>query len=140
MNLSRIFRLAFWLILLGILILTGISLLTQGPDLPPAQAEATQVEQTVQAAVDARLTQNAVGATTTPQPDIDATVEFRLTVTPTAVPEVSPVEGVTGGVWSVIRSLWNLFAFGGLWLQICCCLLIPGGLLLLLINDTRPRR
>ncbi len=140
MNTSQLFRLAFWLILLAILILTGIGLLTQQPDLSQDAIQATQVEQTVQAEVEQRLTQSANVATTTPQPDINSTVEARLTITPTAVPEVSAAESVTSGIWSFLRSIWNLFAFGGIGLQICCCLLIPGGVILLFINDTRPRR
>ncbi len=137
---SRLLRFVFWLILLVMLVLVGISLLTDPTPTGDAALNATQVEQTVQAAVDQRLTAVAAQATPTAFPDIEATVQFRLTVTPTPAPEVSPVEEVTGGIWSFLRSIWNLFAFGGIWLQICCCLLLPGAVLLLFINDTRPRR
>ncbi len=137
---SRLFRFLFWLILLAMLVLVGISLLTDATPADDAAVSATQVEQTIQAAVDQRLTAVAAQSSATPFPDIEATVQFRLTATPTPVPEIGAVESITGGIWSFLRSIWNLFAFGGIWLQICCCLLIPGSILLLFINDTRPRR
>ena len=138
---SRFFRFIFWLVLLGMLALVGIGLLTDNPPEADSPLDPTRIEQTVQAQVEAAQTAIALLATATDLPDIEATVEARLQISPTPTPE--PPEGVAAaasGVWSLLRSLWNIFAFGGIWLQICCCLLIPGGILLLLINDTRPRR
>lgn len=141
---SRFFRFIFWIVLLGMLVLVVIGLLSEQPA-TDSTLSPTQVEQTVQAAVVGTQTAIAIEATPTTLPNIEATVEARLQVTPTATP--APQEGVAsaaesalGGIWSIIRSLWNVFAFGGIGLQLCCCLLIPGGLLLLLVNDTRPRR
>ncbi|MBZ0293354.1 MAG: hypothetical protein K8L99_12375 [Anaerolineae bacterium] len=141
---SRFFRFIFWVVLLGMLVLVVVGLLREQPAADGALSP-TQVEQTVQAAVVGTQTAIAVEATATTLPDIEATVEARLQVTPTPTPPppeglAGAAESALGGVWSIIRSLWNIFAFGGIGLQLCCCLLIPGGLLLLLLNDTRPRR
>ena len=144
-HVSKGLRGVFWLVLLAML---GIGMLAvwvaQRPE--PASLNATQVELTVQAAVDLRLTEAAALATTTPLPDIDATVEARLEVSPTPAPTLAPTpeppdsifgngEGVLGGLWSIITGLWNLFAFGGIALQLCCCIVLPGGLLILALRD-----
>lgn len=143
--LSKGLRGVFWLVLLAMFGVAMVAVwVAQRP--APAPLNATQVEETVQAAVDARLTEAAALATATPLPDIDATVEARLRVTPSPVPTLTPtpeppsgvvgaVGGVLGGLWSIISGLWNLFAFGGIGLQLCCCIVIPGGLLLLALND-----
>jgi hypothetical protein len=138
---TRLFRIVAGLILLAMLILAGIALITQEP--PEEVRRATQLAQTVQARVDERMTAAAAQITATPPPgeaEIEATVEALLTATPAPPPQPDPLQNLGGGIWSILRGLWDLFAFGGLWLQICCCLLIPGGVLLLFISDIRPRR
>lgn len=144
MKLSGVFKALFYVVL-GAMVLAGIVMLIARPE-PQGPLSPTQVEQTVQAEVGARLTQTAAVATATPLPDVNATVEARLTVTPPPSPTPEPptvtesVQNALGPVWSILSWVWNLFAFGGIWLQVCCCILIPGGLLLVLASDLRPRR
>jgi hypothetical protein len=144
MKLTGVFKWVFYLVLGG-MALAGLLMLIAQPG-PAEPLSPTQVEQTVQAEVNARLTQTAAAATATPLPDVQATVAARLTITPSPPPPPEPpsaaetVQNALGPVWSVLSWFWNLFAFGGIWLQVCCCILVPVGLLLVLAGDLRPRR
>lgn len=149
----------FAYLLLGLMLLIGL----YGIFLRPAPAgplNATQVEGTVQAEVEARLTEVARSFSPTPTPDAQATVEARLTsvaqgtpLAPTATATPAPsvaeqvedtAEGVLGGalgvlewLWGVVLSLWNFFSFGGWVLQCLCCIVPP---LLILVGVAAERR
>jgi hypothetical protein len=150
-NFSGPFRLAFVLIVGGMIVLAVFALLTQPA--PPGPLTEAQIEQTVVAEVNMRLTQTAGVAPPTAMPDIDATVAARLAETPapTNDPNLIPADqleesggivaligGVINTAFSLLRSTWNLFSFGGVWLQVCCCLVIPIGALMLLARESRP--
>lgn len=145
MKLSGLFKWIFYLVLGG-MALAGLVMLIVQPGPAAAPGAPTQVELTVQAEVGLRLTQTAAAATPAPPPDVNATVAARLTITPPppSTPEpptpAEAAQSALGPVWTVISSVWNLFAFGGVWLQACCCILLPLGLLLVLARDLRPRR
>lgn len=82
----------------------------------------------IQATVDARVTQAAQG-TPLPSP----------TPPPTATPEPSTGEQVVGvaneavdfaggllvAVWNFLVGIWNFLSFGGWILQMCCCIGLP---------------
>jgi hypothetical protein len=103
------------------------------------------------AAVNVALTETAVIATPTGLPDIEATVAARLESSPAPTPDpnlipesdleasgglVAFVGGIINAVFSILRWLWNLFAFGGVGLQLCCCLIIPIGALIALARES----
>ena len=148
----KVFRLLTIFICLTLTCLVACSTSPQSSPLSP-----TEVEQTVQAAVQQGLTQAA------PTPDIDATVSFRLTaiaghtesssppVSPTDVPSAPPTAtspnttpGAQDGIGKFIGdfintlltfiasgvSLWNTVGQFGTLAQVCCCgipLLVGGG-------------
>lgn len=150
-NFSGLFKTAFVLVVGGMIVLAVFALLTRpAPTGPLTEA---QIEQTVVAEVNARLTQTAVVAPPTAMPDIDATVAARLLETPmpTVDPNLIPADqleesggivaligGLINAIFSLLRGIWNLFSFGGVWLQVCCCLVIPIGALVLLARESRP--
>lgn len=148
-NFSGLFRLAFILVVGGMIVLAVFALLTRpAPSGPLTEA---QIEQTVVAEVNTRLTQTAVVAPPTALPDIEATVAARLAQTPlpTSDPNLIPTDqleasggvvaligGLLNAVFGLLRGIWNLFSFGGVWLQVCCCLVIPIGALVLLARES----
>jgi hypothetical protein len=146
MKLTGVFKWIFYLVL-GAMALAGLVMLIAQPEPegPPPGAP-TQAELTVQAEVNLRLTQTAAAVATPAPADVQATVAARLTITPPPSPTPEPpstaetLQNALGPVWTIISAVWNLFAFGGVWLQVCCCILIPLGLLLVLARDLRPRR
>lgn len=148
-NFSKLFKAAFFLIVGGMIVLAVFAMLTRPT--PPGPLTDAQIEQTIVAEVNTRLTQTAVIATPTALPDIDATVAARLAASPmpTDDPNLIPVSqleeggavvGFAGGlinaVFSLLRGIWNLFSFGGVWLQVCCCLLVPIGALVALARES----
>lgn len=143
-KLSSLFKMVFLLVIGGMIVLAVFALLTRSGS--PSAEE--QVEQTVVAEVALRTTQTAVAVT----PDIEATVSARLESSPvaTADPNLIPVEqletsggmvsligGLLNSLFSILRSLWNVFSFGGVWLQLCCCLVLPLGALIALARESR---
>lgn len=148
-NFSGLFRLAFIVVVGGMIVLAVFALLTRPA--PPGPLTEAQIEQTVVAEVSARLTQTAAVAPPTALPDIEATVAARLAETPapTADPNLIPVDqleesggiisaigGLINAIFGLLRGIWNLFSFGGVWLQVCCCLVIPIGALVLLARES----
>ena len=144
-NVSRVFKLIFFVTIAVMLLLAVFALLNPPPD--PAE----QLELTVVAEVNLRLTQTAVVEPDSGTPDIEGTVTARLESTPlpTTDPNLIPaadleasggfvsfVGGIINGVFGLLRSLWNLFSFGGIALQLCCCLLIPIGALVALARES----
>ncbi len=145
MKLTGLFKGIFYIVLGG-MALAGLVMLIAQPGPAETPTAPTQVELTVQAEVNLRLTQTAAAATPAPAPDVNATAAARLTITPPPSATPAPpsaaetAQAALGPLWTVISSVWNLFAFGGIWLQACCCILLPLGLLLVLARDLRPRR
>ena len=146
-NVSRIFKIIFFLTIAVMLILTVFALLNR----PPGPLTAEQIESTVVAEVNLRLTQTATVAPLTALPDIEATVAARLESTPLPTTDpslisvadleasggiVSFIGGIINGIFGFLRSVWNLFSFGGVALQICCCLIIPIGALVALARES----
>ena len=142
-NLSPVFKLVFFVVIGGMILLAVIALLTR----PPERSLEEQIEETVVAEVALRTTQTVVATT----PDIEATVAVRLETSPvpTSDPNLIPTEqlaanggivaslgGILNGLFSILRSLWNLFSFGGVGLQLCCCLLVPLGALVALARES----
>lgn len=149
MKISSVFKIAFFLVVGGMVVLAVFAMLTR--PVPPGPLTQAQIEQTVVAEVNARLTQTAAVAPPTTLPDIEATVAARLAASPapTDDPNLIPVSqleesggavgfvgGVVNGLFGLLRGLWNLFSFGGIGLQLCCCLLIPLGALVALGRES----
>ncbi len=149
MKVSSVFKIAF-LLIVGVMIVLAVFAMVTRP-VPPGPLTQAQVEQTVVAEVDARLTQTAVVAPATALPNIEATVAARLAASPapTDDPNLIPVAqleesggavgfvgGVANGIFGLLRGLWNLFSFGGIGLQLCCCLLVPLGALVALARES----
>jgi len=148
-NLSAIFKAIFFVIVGGMIVLAVFALVTL--PVPSGPLTEAQIEQTVVVEVNVRLTETAVVATPTALPDIDATVAARLAAEPAPTDDpnlipvsqleesggiVSVVGGIVNTVFSLLRGLWNLFSFGGVWLQLCCCLVIPIGALIALARES----
>ncbi len=146
-NVSRLFKIIFFLTVAAMLVLTVFALLNQ----PPGPLTDAQIEETVVAEVNLRRTQTATVAPSTALPDIEATVAARLesTPSPTADPNLIPVSdletsggvvsfigGIINGIFGLLRGIWNLFSFGGIGLQLCCCLLMPIGALVALARES----
>ncbi len=148
-NLSPVFKIAFFVIVGAMIVLAGFAMLTRpAPAGPLTQA---QIEQTVVAEVDARMTQTAAVAPPTALPDVEATVQARLAASPapTEDPNLIPQEqletsggiisfvgGLLNGLFGLLRGVWNIFSFGGVWLQVCCCILLPLGALAALARES----
>jgi hypothetical protein len=126
-NLSRLARSGFILILVAMLGLAFYAFLNRPTPITDEDIEAT---------VDARRTQTAVAVT----PDFEATIETRLETTPTPPPPGDPVNDAIGGVTGFVSGVWDFFGFFGLFSQVICCILLPGLVLLGILNDKpRPR-
>lgn len=143
-NLSRSMTVMFWVILAGML---GLALFALTRPAPPAPANLeTAQAQTIEAGLSARLTQIAAGWTATPPPNIDETIEARVsaelnatstrTPTPTPTTEPSIVDRVIGEN-SAIGSIWGFFGGIGWLAQVLCCLLLPGLVVLGIVADPR---
>lgn len=144
---SPVFKGAFFLIIGGMIFIAVLAQINR----PPGPLSEADIEQTVAAGVNMALTETAVIATPTALPDVEATVAARLQTSPvpTDDPNLIPVSdlerqggiisvigGIINGVFSLLGSLWNLFSFGGVALQLCCCLLIPIGALIALARES----
>lgn len=128
MNISRLSRSAFILVLLAMLALAVYAFLNRPTPITDADIDAT---------VEARRTQTAAAV----QPDIEATIDARMrnTSTPTRPPAPSDtLNDAVGGVTGFILGIWDFFGFFGLFSQVICCLLLPGLVLLGVLND-KPR-
>jgi hypothetical protein len=143
-TIPRIFRILFSLALALMVLLGVLSLFSQQP------SPEVSLQQTVDAGVRARSTELALLTGTPDATQIQATVNALVdatmtaanapTVTPTPVPSAveqvgSSAVGIIGWLWSVVLALWNLFAFGGVWMQVCCCIVVPGIILLAVLRE-----
>lgn len=141
-RLSQGLRGVFYAVLVGMVVLALFALTRPQPEpLDPAAA----LERTIEAGVNAQLTQIASGQ---PTPDLAATIQARAqaeltatstpTPTPTATPPPSVVDQVIGPD-SLIGSVWGFFGGIGWLAQALCCLLLPGLVLLGIALDPRRR-
>mgnify|MGYP001052190953 CR=1 FL=1 len=150
-SISRMLQIAAFAILLGMLVLSVIAQFTGDP---PTDAERDQqvIESTVQAGVDAGLTE-IVSQTGTPdataiQSTVDAAIDATLTgvavtsAPPTATPppfEVAtgadPVDGALNGLLGILLGVWQFAGFAGIWSQVCCCVLPIGVIVVGALND-----
>lgn len=127
MNISRLARSAFILVLVGMLLLAAYAFLNRPTPI---------TEQDIEATVDARRTQTAVAVT----PDLEATIDARLQTTPAPPAPSDPVNDAIGGVTGFVSGVWDFFGFFGLFSQVICCIVLPGLILLGILNDKpRPR-
>lgn len=140
----RVFRILFTVALLLMVVLGVLSLFSSQPS--PEES----LQQTVDAGVRARSTEMALLTGTPDATQVQATVNALVDATmtaanaPTATPTPVPgtveqvggtVFGVIGWLWSVVLALWNLFSFGGVWMQVCCCIVMPGIILIAMLRE-----
>lgn len=157
-KISRIMRMVAFVILVGMLLLAIIAQFTESEthDTPEDSVEAT-----VQAGIEARLTE-VVMQTGTPNPTaiqemIDASVDATLTQAAggvaTPVPaesesetDESEQEGILFAIWnfivSVLSSFWGLFVSlwdfagkGGIVVQVICCAIPALAIFVGIVND-----
>jgi cytoskeletal protein RodZ len=138
-SLSKIFRAIFVLLLVGMFGVLLVSVFVR----PPTAEQA--LELTVQAQVAAQSTAIAAVASATSPADLEATVQARVEATQTAAAQPTPSEAERAvgqatswfsGIWAAVVWLWNIFAFGGLCLQLFCCVLAPLGVVLALARES----
>ncbi|MEL6310355.1 MAG: hypothetical protein AAFV98_20010 [Chloroflexota bacterium] len=150
-SISRMLQIAAFGILLAMLVLSVIAQFTGEPP-TPAERDQQSIEQTVQAGVDAGLTE-IVSQTGTPDATaIQSTVQARIDATltgvavtsapPTATPEpfevatgAEPMDGVLNGLLGILMGAWQLAGFAGIWSQVCCCVVPIGVIVIGAAND-----
>jgi hypothetical protein len=143
-TIPKIFRTLFMLALLVMVALGVLSMFSQTPT--PEES----LQQTVDAGVRARSTELAMLTGTPDATQVQATVNAIVDATitaanaPTATPTPPPgtveqvggaVQGVIGWLWGIVMALWNLFGFGGFWMQVCCCIVVPGIIFFAMLRD-----
>jgi hypothetical protein len=104
--------------------LTEVSILTGTPD-------ATAIQATINAGIEATLAQRSLDATATAQPESSNT-ENTLEATNGVI---SWVVSLFGAVFGIIVGMWNFAGQGGIFVQLLCCITPVGAIVVGVVND-----
>lgn len=148
-RLSRILRFTGIGILLAMVILSIVFQFTQ----PEVLTDEESIAATVQAGVNAGLTEVVMQTGTPDATAIQATVDAGIEATLASIdsPPQSETSNTAGGteydgvvgwivgffeaIWGFVLGIWNFAGRGGIFVQVCCCI-VPIGLVALgIIND-----
>lgn len=120
MTLSKGLRYLFALILLAMFGIAVFSAVTR-----------QTLDEQIDATVEARQTQTAISVT----PDLEATIDARMIITPT----VAPPSDIAQDIGGFVGSIWDFFGQFGILAQLCCCLVLPGLFVLGVVVDPKRR-
>lgn len=104
--------------------LTEVSVLTGTPD-------ATAIQSTINAGIEATLAQNSIEASATAQPESSNTENTSESIDGV----ISWITNLLASVFGIVISAWNFAGRGGIFIQVCCCI-TPFGLIVVgIMND-----
>jgi hypothetical protein len=126
----------------------AIASLFAPPEPEPIDPDVANIQATVEAGVDARLTEivsqagtpNPAQIQTTVEAGIDATLtQIAVTSTPVPQPAELPDNIPGSGIWNwfvgIIVGMWRFVGRAGIWAQCLCCIVPVAAIVLGIVND-----